>query len=467
MKKFLIAILALIISATTMLGGCFSAYVTDVVQTENGYVIIYSDGTQKVVEDSSGSNTITDIFNATNEQRVEAGLTPLTYDEFLKEYLNYSSDQIEKEVSLQTAINKSLLSGVSLVVMFDTADGGTVANGSGVIIDLDKTTGTAYIATNAHMVYKNSAAGDGYCDDIYCYLYGQDVSGTHWGFDEYGQWVDTEYQMKAEIVGVAKDYDLAVIKVSNSEVLKKSDAIEAKFSEEEHVFVGETVYAVGNADGEALGATCGIISKDSVNVYVDIEETGNPELYKEIRAIRTDAAINGGNSGGALYNSKGEIVGIVNCKNDEADIDNMGYAIPASLAKRVVKSMIDNYGGVEKHYVYKALLGVYLTVTSATVSYNEEKGVAEIIESVSMDSFASMTSKWSAKLKAGDLITKVIVKDTQGNVVDSADVTRMHTVSEVLHSVRGGYSVTIEYLRAGVAGSATATYLTSELTKVS
>ena len=150
----------------------------------------------------------------------------------------------------------------------------------------------------------------------------------------------------------------------------------ATFSQDEHVYVGETAYAVGNADGEGMGVTLGIISKDSVDIYLDIDDTNNPETFYTMRTIRTDAAINGGNSGGALYNSKGEIIGIVNSKNDEADIDNMGYAVPASIAKRVVKSMIDNYTGVENHYVYKALLGVYLGATSTTMQYNDEKGEA-------------------------------------------------------------------------------------------
>lgn len=468
MKKLLIVLSTLIISATALFGGCFSAYVTDIVPTDNGYVLIYSNGTQKVVEDSSGSSTVTDIFEITNENRVQSGLEPLTFDEFLKEYLNYSSEQIEKEASLQANINKSLTSGVSLVVGFQSGRGEiSYANGSGVIYQLDKASGTAYIVTNAHMVYSPGAYPDGYSNDIYCYLYGQDISGVNYGFDEYGRWHDTEYQMKATIVGVAKEYDLAVIKVANSDVLKNNDVTAATFCQDEHVYVGETVYAVGNADGEGMGTTLGIISKDSVDIYIDIEDTNNPDRYVTMRAIRTDAAINGGNSGGALYNANGEIVGIVNSKNDDADIDNMGYAIPASLAKRVVKSMIDNYTGVENHYVYKALMGVYLGVSSTTVQYNDEKCATEIIETVVLSEFASATSKWSGKLNVDDVITEVRVKDKNGNVVDGATITRMHTVSEVLHSVRDGYTVEIDYLRSGVKGTATVTYAKSELTKVS
>lgn len=467
MKKFLIALSTLIISATALLGGCFSAYVTDIVATDNGYVLIYSNGTQKVVEDSSGSSTIGDVFETTNANRIENGLEPLTFDEFLKEYMNYSSEQIEKEASIQTAINKSLKSGISLVVGFNNGDGTvTYSNGSGVIYQLDKATGSAYIITNSHVVYKSNAQPDGYSNDIYCYIYGQDISGVNYGLNEYNQWVDTEYQMKATIVGVAKEYDIAVLKITNSDILKKNDVAAATFSQDEHVYVGETAYAVGNADGEGMGVTLGIISKDSVDIYLDIDDTNNPETFYTMRTIRTDAAINGGNSGGALYNSKGEIIGIVNSKNDDADIDNMGYAVPGSIAKRVVKSMIDNYTGVENHYVYKALLGVYLGATSTTMQYNAEKGVTEIIETVSISEFVS-GSKWFTKLRVNDVITEIRIKDKNGNVVDSATVTRTYTVSEVLHSVRDGYTVEIDYLRSGVKGTASATYAKRELTKVS
>lgn len=467
MKKFLVAILTLIVSATVLLSGCFSTYVVDVVQTEGGYVLIYSDGTQKVVEDSSGTNlSITDLLEATNEERVKNGESELTLEEFLRDYLSYTSENLEQQTSLQTSINKSLLSGVSLVVGFRSGREFSYINGSGVIYDLDKENGTAYIVTNAHMVYSSSGAGDGYSDDIYAFLYGQDVAGANWGFDNYGNWVDTEYQMKAEIVGVCKNYDLAVIKVSNSDVLKKSSAIAATFSDAEEVYVGETVYAVGNADGEALGATVGVISKDSVEVYLDLEGNENSNDYITLRTLRTDAAINGGNSGGALFNANGEIVGMVNSKNDDSDIDNMGYAIPASLAKRVVKSMIDNYNGTENHYVYKSLLGIYLEATATTVSYNADKCVTEIKETVSVDEFASATSKWIGKLQAGDLLKAVRILDTNNEVVDSVDVNRMYSVSEVLHSVRAGYTVEIDIYREGENKTISAKYSASDLVKV-
>lgn len=467
MKKFLVAILTLIVSATMLLSGCFATYVVDVVQTEGGYVLIYSDGTQKVVEDSSGANlSITDMLDAINKERVENGESELTLDEFLKDYLSYTSDRLEQQASLQASINKSLRSGVSLVVGFRSGREMSYINGSGVIYDLDKENGNAYIVTNAHMVYNASGANDGYSDDIYAFLYGQDVSGTNWGFDSYGNWVDTEYQMKAKIVGVCKNYDLAVIKVENSDVLKKNDAVAATFSDEEEVYVGETVYAVGNADGEALGATVGVISKDSVEVYLDLEGNENPSSYITLRALRTDAAINGGNSGGALFNTNGEIVGMVNSKNDASDIDNMGYAIPASLAKRVVKSMIDNYSGTENHYVYKTLLNIYLETTATTVSYNADKCVTEIKESVSVKEFASATSKWIGKLQAGDLFKAIRILDTNNQIVDSVEVNRMYSVSEILHSVRAGYTVEIDVYRGGEIKTVSAKYAVGDLVKV-
>jgi hypothetical protein len=100
------------------------------------------------------------------------------------------------------------------------------------------------------------------------------------------------------------------------------------------------------------------------------------------------------------------------------------------------------------------------------MQYNSEKGVTEIIETVAISEFVS-SSKWFTKLRVNDVITEIRIKDKNGNVVDSATVTRTYTVSEVLHSVRDGYTVEIDYLRSGVKGTASATYAKRELTKVS
>lgn len=429
-KVFAAAALSAAMACTVIFGGCT--------------VSLGSDG--KDGQDVS----IYEIYEATNAARVEQGMSSLTFLEFITEYLGYTGEEIQQMTSLQTTINRSLLSGVSILTTFNvpasrpyqTATQETYA-GSGVIVDIDKEAGDMYVVTNCHVVYLSYGEGDGYCDDISLYLYGSEYSSAD----------TTSNAISAEIVGASLTYDIAVLKVENSDIVKNSDALAASWSEDECVYAGETVYAVGNPEGSLLSVTTGIISRDSEYITIDMYDTAyTSEDDFTYRVLRTDAAINGGNSGGGLFDINGNLVGIVNAKSVDEAIDNMGYALPASTVRRVVENMIDRYEqtGEETHGVYRAMMGIEIQLTDSSAYLNNETNLVEISETVTIATVSGGLA--SGNLKVGDVITNIKVTDANDNLKEDVDITRFYSVGDVMLAAREGDTVTVTVLRSGSDG---------------
>ena len=163
--------------------------------------------------------------------------------------------------------------------------------------------------------------------------------------------------------------------------------------------------------------------------------------------MRTSAAINHGNSGGGLFNASGELVAIVNSKDDESDVDNMGYALPASNVKRLLKLMYDNYaenGGFTEG-ISRPMLNVETTIIDSYAKYDNDTGLAEIYETVQVSSVNGMPA--IKNLKAGDEIRALKITDSNGTVKESIKVTRRHHIGDVMLSARGGDTLTVTVKR--------------------
>ena len=158
----------------------------------------------------------------------------------------------------------------------------------------------------------------------------------------------------AKVIGYDESNDIAILKIE-AENLKP-----VTIGDSDKLRVGDTVYAIGNPLGKlTFSLTHGIVSALSRNV-----ETGSHTM----NLIQTDCAINSGNSGGALFNSRGEVVGITNAKfsasgfSNEAEIDNVGFAIPVNSVTRIVTSIIEN------GYVLKPYIGIVVSPLSEETS---------------------------------------------------------------------------------------------------
>ena len=190
----------------------------------------------------------------------------------------------------------------------------------------------------------------------------------------------------AQLIGYDESNDIAVLKIDATDlppvVLGDSDTLN----------VGDTVVAIGNPLGElTFSLTTGAVSALNRPVTFSTGTTMN--------LIQTDCAINSGNSGGALFNLYGEVIGITNAKysssgsSSEASIDNIGFAIPIDQVRSIFESIITN------GYIVKPYIGVTVSDVSAeSQSYGLPQGAA--VRSVTENSPAA-----EAGLQENDIIT--------------------------------------------------------------
>ena len=238
----------------------------------------------------------------------------------------------------------------------------SAAAGSGCILTDD-----GYIITNHHVI-ENS-------DSITVSLY----DGTTY---------------EAELIGYDASNDIAVLKV---EAEGLTPVVIGDF---ENLNVGDSVIAIGNPLGElTFSLTSGAVSA------LDREITLSNSVTMEL--IQTDCAINSGNSGGALFNLYGEVVGVTNAKysgsGGGASIDNIGFAIPINHVKDIIKSIIEN------GYITKPYIGVSVTdVSRETQSYGLPKGAA--VRSIAEDGPAADTG-----LEESDIITAINGEEIDGS----------------------------------------------------
>ncbi len=287
--------------------------------------------------------------------------------------------------------------GITITYPVNSLFGGsttTEATGSGIIISED-----GYILTNNHVVSSESSSSPfyeiGQAKSIKINIYNSDQT-----YD-------------ATIVGTDTYTDLAVLKVD------AKDLTPATLGNSDNVKVGEFVMAVGNPLGMQYSVTQGIVS--AVNREVESDGT----VYY---AIQTDAAINSGNSGGALVNSNGEVIGVNTLKLAGTGIEGMGFAIPISSTTSIVNQLIENKT-VKRPYI--GISGSSLDNTTAQ-RYNLPEGV--YVEDVEKDSPAE-----KAGLQKTDIITKI----------EGKDVKSVNELNKVKYTYNIGDTVTLSVYRNG------------------
>ncbi len=269
-----------------------------------------------------------------------------------------------KELNIQApayndtvTIAENMLSCVSVYCGFAVQKTGSEKNygyqgGSGVIVDLNKQAGAAYILTNYHVVYSAESSVKGFSNDIWVYLCGANE------VFERKQGGDRGDGIAATVWGGSMEYDIAILKIEGSERLQDSEARVATLGDSESVKVGEETFVIGNPSLMGMSVTNGILSVQSE--YIGISALDGSNQTTAYRVLRTSAAINSGNSGGGMFNTSGELIGIVNAKSSSSTVDNMGYALAISQVKRVCANIRDNDG-----YVKRATLGIEIQVESS------------------------------------------------------------------------------------------------------
>lgn len=228
---------------------------------------------------------------------------------------------------------------------------------------------------------------------------------------------------RAKLVGTAPSNDIAVIKIEE----KKLPFVEIGNSDD--LKVGELAVAVGNPLGDFHGTvTTGIISSLGRRLVLE----GSIELTN---LIQTDAAINSGNSGGGLFNSYGELIGInvakVSSSRNAAPVEGLGFAIPINTVAPIVNSLI-NKGYLEG----MPSLGIY----GSDVSENMAKAYPEIlVPGVWIRDIAENSPVLKAGLKVGDIITGLA----------GEKITSVAELNIVKNRYKAGNEVEIEFYRNG------------------
>ncbi len=248
---------------------------------------------------------------------------------------------------------------VSTTNVFGQQVPGTVS-GTGIIITSD-----GYILTNNHVIAE--AVSGGY--EVKVVLYNGD-------------------KYTAKIVGYEDDNDIAVLKIDATGL----DAV--TIADSDKLQVGQQIYAVGNPLGElTYTMTSGIVSALDRDITGDDGQT--------INMFQIDAAVNSGNSGGPVYNSYGEVIGVVTAKYSDTGVEGLGFAIPINDAAGIANELIKNGYVTGKPY-----MGISVRTISDQVAEYYNMVVGAYVGSVESGSCAE-----KAGLKVGDIITKMDDKE--------------------------------------------------------
>ncbi len=353
---------------------------------------------EKLIGKNTTNSTVQTSTSASNAEGTSTNLISLS---------NYSNTAV-------FAANKILPSIVGIEVSYTTTSNSifgfgspststATATGSGIIISED-----GYIVTNNHVVDTSSSNSYSYYDiseatSVKVKLYGSDET-----YD-------------AKIVGKDSQTDLAVLKID------KTDLTAAEFADSDQAVVGEFVMAVGSPLGLDTTVTTGIIS--AVNREVESEGT-------KYVCIQTDAAINSGNSGGALVNSDGKVIGINTLKLSGSGVEGIGFAIPINSTLDVI-SQLKDHNKVLRPYI--GISGIDLDDSTAK-RYN-------LVLGVYVKTVQNFSPAEKAGLQSGDVIIQA----------DGKDIKTMDELNEIKNSHKIGDTMTLKVNRSGQEKEVTVT----------
>ncbi|MFY0598165.1 MAG: Do family serine endopeptidase [Cyclobacteriaceae bacterium] len=240
--------------------------------------------------------------------------------------------------------------------------------GSGVII-----TGDGYIATNNHVID---------------------------GASEIKVLLNDNRSFEATVIGTDRDTDLALLKIEGEGLPVMG------FGDSEKIQIGEWVLAIGNPYEFTSTVTAGIVSAKARNIDILNRYGDSRNRYKIEAFIQTDAAVNPGNSGGALVNLNGELVGINTAiASPTGSFAGYSFAVPASLVKKVIYDLKD-YGVVQR-----PLLGISIRDVDADLA--DQKGF-DVLKGVWVQGVVSNSAADDAGLEVDDVIVSI-----EGKAVDN------------------------------------------------
>lgn len=278
--------------------------------------------------------------------------------------------------------------------VFSSASSTASAEGSGIIISED-----GYILTNNHVVNSSSSSSFyevGDASKVTVYLHND----------------ETPYE--GTIVGTDEQTDLAVIKI------EKTGLTAAELGDSDAVQVGEFAMAIGNPLGMESSVTSGVISA----VNREITDTDGTTYT----LIQTDAAINSGNSGGALVNSDGQVIGVNFLKVSGTGVEGLGFAIPINDAKEIAEQLIQ----------YNKVKRPYMGISGIDIDSDDARRYS-LVEGIYVRSVEDFSAAQKADIRIGDVIIEM----------DGQKVTNMNELNALKNAHQIGDEVTLKVNRSG------------------
>lgn len=467
-RVILLLLLAFILPCLLFLGGCAEVYVSSIEYTGvNGntsiYTVKYSDGRTSTISVENGKDaeiTLRDIFEACVDAGIYQTNSDENYKEFLKAYIatNNEEDLTPTKLNIYSAMNNS----VSIYTAFHVRDSYETVNkygmtlphyyngyeiyaGSGVVYKME--TEYSYIITNSHVVtcYTSTDANK-LPEEIMLYPYGYENSTYYirdskviYGDEAEGEYYYTAYEfdggVSATCVAYSVDHDLALVKVKTADLLAMNkDACEATFATDYSLL--DEVYAIGGPSGFGISVTKGIVSVCSEEI--DIDEMPADNMVHTYRVMRIDNAIYGGNSGGGLFNTKGELVGIINAGSNSGD--NWSYALPIDMVKPCVENLLAN--GVR--YSVKAFTVKDMGATLKDVYADFDETTGKLSYNVTVVGLSNGVL-FNSGLQVDDIITGVIIDNS-----NEYKITASYQIDDLLLKVRTNSKLTFKVTRNGV-----------------
>jgi serine protease Do len=278
------------------------------------------------------------------------------------------------------------------------------ASGSGVIISED-----GYIVTNNHVVDKA---------------------------DELMVTLSNKKTYKAKVIGTDPAYDLAVIKI------EAAGLPFLLYGNSDDLKIGQWVLALGYPLNLEATVTAGIISAKARSLGLNRDKTGNPGGAVE-SFLQTDAAVNQGNSGGALINTDGKLVGINSAiASPTGYYSGYSYAIPVNIAKKVVDDLI-KFGSVQRGY-----LGVkYVNASDYPDDEKKKAGIPLSAEGIYADEVPTDGGAYAAGIRKGDIIKKI----------DGVEINSGAEMQGQISRFKPGDKIPVTYIRNGKENLVTVT----------
>ena len=430
----IMAIMVIALSSCSILTAYVGGYSTDSSLGTNSSIDLGTSKDTSQAEDTGSIDTNTDGLLIKSVDINSAGELIITYTDGSKQNLGkVTSSSGDVNVNIEGSGNNAsyatalgLRSAVSIQCSFTItnrfgATSTSASAGSGFIYKLDKEEGDAFIVTNFHVVYSDeSTNANGIADSIYVYLYGSEYS---------------DMKIPATYIGGSNNYDVAVLRVEDCDLLKSGVFREATIANSDETYVGQSAIAIGNPDSAGLSASYGVISVYSEQITLNIG--GSVSL----RVMRIDTPVNSGNSGGGLYNEKGELIGIVNAKTSDESLENIGYAIPSNIVKGIADNIIDNCYGTDLERVQRVLLGITVGIADSK-AYLTDDGHIKVKETVYVTE-VTKTGIAYGYLKADDILISAKINDTEIEIV------RQHQIIDFLLTARVGDTFYITVERGG------------------